>query len=379
VSEPTIGPRTGVLLARTDEGFFAAWPKVDVPDAGTDPTPFVAGFEVVDLDPSGALVRREVVPSPRELRERKGSLEDIGLGRERGATLIHWTESVTSTEADGRVRTAFALKASYGDDRGTTVASCERCAMTVALVAFADESVAFVRTVADHVLDVEIGTPPPPPSFSAVRIRRDGSVETIPLPGLAPVKPRIGGIAVVPVAPLGATRDLDGRIFVTTDGHGWLFDRSLRALAGPIELPGSDARALWGANAALPPALLFSISANEEERSTSQFTRREIFLSRGPIRERITHGRALLGAERRGEEVGIVFESAGRSLFSTTSADGKKRGGDVFLRTVEPSASQYGGYEPQDATAIISPSAGRFTVIDFGRGKLVSTEVVCAP
>jgi hypothetical protein len=379
VSEPTIGPRGSVLLARVDDGFVAAWPKVEAPDSGTDPTPFLAGFDVVDLDASGVLVRREVLPSPRELRERKGSIEDIGIARERGATLLHWTESVTSTEPDGRVRTAFVLKGSYGDDRVVTVASCERCAMRMALVAFAEETIAIVRTEPDHVLDVEIGEPPPPPSFTGVRVRRDGTVETVVLPRLAPEKPRIGGIAVVPNAPLGAVRDLDGRIVVTTDGNAWQFDRSLRAVAGPIALPSTDALALWGPSDAATPALLWSISANEEERSTSQFTRREIFLANGAFRDRLTHGRAVFAADRRGDEIGLVFESAGRSLFVASSADGKKRGGDVFVRTVESSASQFGGYEPQDATVIASTGAGRFTVVDLGRGHLFSTEIVCAP
>ena len=41
--------------------------------------------------------------------------------------------------------------------------------------------------------------------------------------------------------------------------------------------------------------------------------------------------------------------------------------------------SQFGEYEPQDATVIASPSAGRFTVVELGRGRLISTEIVCAP
>jgi len=75
----------------------------------------------------------------------------------------------------------------------------------------------------------------------------------------------------------------------------------------------------------------------------------------------------------------VLFAWSARGFFAVASPDGKKRGGDVFVRAVEASGSQYGEYEPQDASVIASPAPGRFTIVELGRGRLVSTEVVCAP
>ena len=363
---------------RADSGFTASWWKVETPDAGTDPTPALAGFEVVDLDASGALVRRELVASPPELRAKKGSIEGAGIARENGATLTYWLESVLSTEPDGRVRTAFALRTAYGDRvLVPAAAACEKCVMNVAVVAFGDETIAIVRTEPDVVLDVELGKPQKPPVFSGVRLRRDGSAASTPLPFLSIERtPRQQGGRVIRPAPLSAVRDIDGQIALTTDGRAWRLDRALLPVASPIELPATDARALWGP---ADPVIAWSTSPTEEGRSTAQFTRREIFQTSGAIRERLSHGRRVLGAERRGDEVGVVFESTGRVYFAASSASARKRGGDVFVRMIDEVGSQFGEYEPDDATLVVSPSAGRFTVVDIGRGKLQSTEIVCAP
>jgi hypothetical protein len=195
---------------------------------------------------------------------------------------------------------------------------------------------------------------------------------------VSPERPGPGERSIRP-APLRAERDLDGRIVVTTEGRAWRLDRSLRPVGGPITLPSTDARALWGADDAAPPAVAWSITPTEDGRSTAQFTRREIFLSNGALRERLALGRTVFSAERRGDEVGVFFESSARAFFALASANGKKRGGDVFVRNVEESGSQYGDYEPLDATVLASPSKGRFTIVELGRGKLFSTEIVCAP
>lgn len=380
-SEPTIGTRANVILARTEGGFVASWPKIEAPDAGTDPTPALAGFEVVDLDPRGELVRRELVPSPPPLKARKGSIEDAGIAREHGATLVHWTESATTTDPDGRVRTAFTFRTAYADRvLDPPAAACERCAMLAAVVSFADETIAFVRTEADVTLDVELGKPPRPPVFTGLRLRRDATVETVSLPWMS-LEPQVRtrGAQVLQPALLNAHRDLEGNIVVTTDGHAWRVDRAFRPIGGPIPLPATDARALFGPAAASEASIVWSVAANEDGRSTAELVRREIFVANGSIRDRLTHGRALLAAERRDDEIGVVFESAGRAFFAASSATGKKRGGDVFVWTVEAGGSQFGPYAPQDLTVIASPSTGRFTLVDLGRGSLSSTEIVCAP
>lgn len=384
VSEPIIGVRGNVSVARTDRGFVASWAKIEAPDAGADAslddsTPGLEGFEVVDLDASGTLVRRELVGAPAELRRKRGSLEAIGVAREDGATLVHWTESATSTEPNGRLRTSFALKIAYGDRvTAPAAAACDRCAMRTTLVAFSDETLAIVRITPDVELDV-LGKPAAP-AFTGVRFKRDGTLESTPLPWLSPpAVPRVAGAQVVHQAQLHAERDLDGRFVITTDGRAWRVDRSFRLVAGPIDLPGADARALWGPDDSARPSVAWSVSPTDEGRATGQFTRREIFLASGTLRDRLSHGRLVFSAERRGDDVGVFFESSARGFFAVASADGKKRGGDVFVGAVEESGSQFGEYEAQDATAIASPSAGRFTIVQLGRGKLSSTEIACAP
>jgi hypothetical protein len=286
---------------------------------------------------------------------------------------------VTSTQPNGRLRTSFALKIAYGDRVvAAPAAACDRCTMRVAIVAFADATLAVVRTTPD--VDQNVLGMPTLPAFTGVRFARDLTFESTPQPRLShtPERP-VPRAPVVTHAPHRAERDVAGRFVVTTDAHAWRVDRSFRPVAGPIDLPASDARAIWGPDDAARATVAWSISPADEGRAAGQFVRREIFLATGAVRERLSRGRVVFAAERRGDEVGILFESSARAFFAVTSPDGVKRGGDVFVRAVDESGSQFGDHEPQDATVIASPGAGRFTIVELGRGRLGSTEIVCAP
>lgn len=378
ISEPAIGARASVAIARSPNGFSASWVKIEVPDAGPDPAPSLAGFDVVDLDARGTILRREFVDAPPVLRTRKGSLEAAGVAREDGATLLHWIESVTSTDPDGRVRTAFAFKGAYGGDVVAPGAgACEQCTMRASAVALGDRSVVVIRTVPDVIISV-LGVAPPPPSFVGLVFRRDGGVTAVPLPALA--IPPVVATEVTPRPPpgdLSLVLDTEGRLVVTTDGRAWLLSPTFDSLAGPIDVRGTDARALWGS--VTDASVAWSISPTEDGRSTEQFTRREIFLANGATRERLSFGRAVLAAERRADDVGVVFESAGREFFAASSPTGRKRGGDVFVRALGERGGEYGNFAPDDATALAATGGGRFTIVSLGRGALTASEVVCAP
>src|SRR5688500_18816985 len=95
ISDPGIGPG-GTTLRRERDRVVASWQRREQVDGGADPTPSLVGFEVAVLDQRGALVRRESVAAPAELRARKGGIEDLGVVLEDGVMLVHWTRT-TST------------------------------------------------------------------------------------------------------------------------------------------------------------------------------------------------------------------------------------------------------------------------------------------
>jgi hypothetical protein len=388
-SDPAIGAGTAVDLHRTRSRVFASWPKRELSDAGPgDPFPTLAAFEVVTLDLLGNALARETMPTPPELRARRASIGAAGAVVEDGASFVYWVETTTSTDPDGRVRTAYATRLAYrgGAVIAPAAAACTRCRLRIAFASIEDASVAIVRTEPDLPgATATLGAPPPTPVFAALVLHRDGTVveQAVPWLAIPPAEAALdGGIGglVRPVEP-GLSLEVDGagRLVLVTDGRTWLVDPSLKPLAGPIALPASDARTVWSSPS--EPWLAWSIAPSEEGRASGPYARREIFTGGPDARDRVSRGRAVLAADRAGDEVGVTFESAGRTFFAALDPRGAKRGGDVLLRTnADPAQeSEYGTYAPTDASLLVANGGGRFTSVTLGSQELFVAGVVCAP
>lgn len=382
-SDRAIGARNAVDLHRAPRRIHASWPQRELPDAGAaDPLPSLTAFRLVELDERGTVLRTTDVATPPELRARKGSIDAAGVVPEEGATLVYWIETTTSTDPDGRVRTAYATKATYGAAPIVAPArgACEKCRLRAAIASLGSESVAIVRTESD-LPPATLGGPPAAPAFVALVFRRDGSVTVREVPWLAlppPLAALDAGLAAGPAEQeLSLEIDGEGRLVLVTDGQAWLLDRSLTPLAGPIALPGADAKVAFAAP--IEASLAWTAVASEATRGT--FARRDVFAGAAQAPMRVTRGRAVLAADRRGDEIGVVFESAGRTLFAALDAHARKRGGDVLVRdAADPDrASEYGTYAPTDASLLVANGGGRFTSVTLGSGSLSVAEVVCAP
>ena len=404
-SDALISARPAIGLARVGDRIVASWARRDQldggagADAGTSGPPLVTGFEVAIVDGLGEMTSRATVAAPEALRARRASVEDVGVVAPDGGFVVHWTETTTSTDPAGRLRTASAVKASRVS--GETVAepatifTCEQCVTTVAVVPVVADAMVLVRVdpdVAAGVLGATQAT-----RFTALRLRADGSLVEEAAPWLA-LPPRtiadggLGGLGGIGGAsPASSTSDLaahvtrDGLLAVTVGGRAWLADDRLRLVAGPIAIPNaSDVHVSWEASG--EAAIGWSLSPFEEGRADDAFIPREIFTGIVPSgapaivsRERTSRGRATLAFDRHGDDLGTVFESAGRTLFASVDRRGTKRGGDLSLGpSSAPNRSEYGSISIPEAHALVARGDQRFTVVTLGAGELVTTEVVCA-
>lgn len=385
VDDLAIGIRP--MLVRSRTRVTASWPRRDVTDAGGIS---VSAIELAVLGPRGALGERTHVPAPTGLRARLDGVTSEGAVLEDGAALVHWIETTTLTDDRGRVYTNAALKVSYvRDDVLSDVdlppsASCEHCTMTLAAAELERESVLFVR-VDPQPTEVVFGVPIVP-SFAALRVRRDVVVVDEPVPWLtASATPGDGGVAPAsgtePAPALSAYVDPEGRIGIATKDRAWLVDRALQVIEGPIVLPPSpDPRVGWDASGGA--SLVWSLSPFADGRSSSPNVVSDIFTGAVPpranhiaARERLSSGRASLAVDRRGEDVGALFDSAARRIFVATDPRGRKRGGDLVLGAVP---IERGGATAQ-SNVLLAAGDGRFTAIAFGAGELRATEIACAP
>ena len=402
-SDPLISARPAIGLARVRDRIVATWTRRDLldggagADAGTSGPPLLTGFEVAIVDDLGELTTRATVPAPEALRARRASVEDAGVVVLDGGFIVHWTETTTSTDPDGRLRTASVVKASRvsGETAAepATIFACEQCVTSGAIVPVDADAVALVRIDPDVPAGV-LGAASPP-RFVALRLRPDGSLveEAAPwlaLPSRAIADGGIGGIGgaspASPTSDLAAYVTRDGLINVTVGGRAWLADDRLRLVAGPIEVPSaSDVHVSWEASG--EAAIGWSVSPFDDGRASDPIVPREIFTGIVPSgaaaivsRERTSRGRATLAFDRRGDDLGIVFESAGRTLFASVDRRGNKHGGDVVLGSSSaPSRSEYGSIAVPEAHALVARGDRRFTLLTLGAGELVATEVVCAP
>lgn len=391
VADPEI---VGFALTRSRGKLVATWERRELIDAGGKLGRDLSSYEVATIDESGRLGARGVVPAPVLFRSRSASVESAGVTTEEGAHLFYWVDTVKSTEKNGLVRNASALRAAYVTPIGKVVTpeqtECEQCLLTVVFAAFPEESIALVRIdpdLSDASRDL------PPPRFVALRFRRDGSVEEVPTPWLElPALPGedggVSGLAPTALARGALLAEVDGndRLNVTAGGRSWVAVRGLELLNGPIALPGSDAHVRWSANAT-EASVAWTTTPFEEGRTTDPISRREVFVGLAPrgtsgvtVRERATRGRAVLAFDRRFDELGTLFESAGRLLFTATNARGQRRGGDVL---VEPSAtgggSEYGTPQIGARYEVIARGDGLFHVGAIGPGALTVTEIRCEP
>jgi len=399
--DPAIQARPAIALARTGERAVASWIRRDSPDAGAPadasaggPSPITA-FEVAVIDASGSVTSRATVPTPEPLRARKDGVADVGVVPVDGAHVVHWTETTITTAPDGRRRTASVVKASRVT-RGvaaeaTTLHACETCITRSAFVPVGAGVLAIVRIDPD-LAPGTLGTPSQS-RFALVRLRDDGSTVAEPAPWLVlpPPEVQIGGMGgsrmtTAPERHPNVVVSTSGRIAVTAGGRAWLTDDALRLVAGPILLPRTaDARVAWTPSGEATVA--WSMSPLEDGRTDDEAVPREVFTGTVPFgsaevasRERASRGRTTLAFDRDDDDLGVLFESAGRTLFASVDSRGKKRGGDVVLAvSTSANQSEYGSVDIPGAHALFARGDHRFTVVALGAGELVATEVVCAP
>jgi hypothetical protein len=263
----------------------------------------------------------------------------------------------------------------------------------VALASFGRDSIAVLRISPEtEVVSAAVASAaaiPSQPSFVAVRLRRDGQPEIVPVPWLAPP----ARVASDPTAAVVATdedptfsleRVGPDALVLVADGFAWIADLGLRPQSGPFALPSSDARIT--ATNADDAVAGWSASPFSEGRSSTPYARREVFVGRLPRGgasvvddRRVTRGRAALAIERRDEGIGVLFESAGRVLFAEIDVAGTKRGGDVVV-TASPNRleSEYGRPRTDAAHTILARGGGRYTTVSLGASGLVTTGVSCA-
>jgi hypothetical protein len=398
-ADPAIGARPAITLRRVRDQVVAAWRRRDALDGGASPDadaggpPAVTSFDVAIVDALGNVASRTTVPAPGALRTRRAGVQDVGVIPVDGAYLVHWTETTASTDPDGRVRTASAVKVSrvIGEDAAepVTLEACERCVTTVSFVPAGQEALAVFRSDPDLPPDT-LGSAVQP-RFAVYRLRADGSAVQQTARWLAlPPRPSSdggigGGATSGPVRALSAGISASGQIAITAGGRAWLADDALTLLSGPIVLPGEpDVEVIWEPSG--EAAVAWSVSPFEDGRAVDEIVPREIFTGIVPpgsggvaFRERTSRGRALLAFDRRGDDLGTVFESAGRMLFASVGPRGEKRGGDVVLGPSSSSSrSEYGNLALPEAHAVVARGDGRFTALTLGAGELVATEVVCA-
>lgn len=399
-SDPTIAGRPTSALVRSRDRAVAWWTRREVLDPGSGSDAGAAGglqltaFEVAVVDELGMTSTRATVPAPEALRARKASVEDVGVVPVEGAFVVHWTETTATTDPDGRVRTASAVRASRVSDgvaaEPATVFACQQCVTAAAFFPVAGGATALVRIDPDHLADV-LGAPVQT-RFAALGIRADGTVHERQAPWLV-VPPRAtpdGGLGSLGAASAPGIRgdltveiDADGHVEIVASRRSWLADEELHLLAGPLALPSAaDAHVSWQTTG--EAAIAWSLSPFEDGRSGDQFAPREVFTGIAPAgapalvsRERTSRGTRTLAFDRRGDDLGVLFESVGRTFFASIEPRGKKRGGDLLLA----SAPTSGGQAASDARShvVIARADHRFTVVALGAGELVATEVTCEP
>ncbi|MBX3208692.1 MAG: hypothetical protein KF764_26905 [Labilithrix sp.] len=406
VTDPRIGARPLLAVARSRGRAIASWFSREVVDAGADGgasgLPAFTALEVAVVDERGALALHTSVPAPEALRARLGGVAAVGVVVEDSAFFVYWIETTATSEPDGRIRTDAALKAAYVRDGVASPtfaparAVCVACTLTVAPATLGSETIVFARIDPDvtrRTLAADAA-----PTIVALHFREGEAATEVPVPWLvpsAPVPSSDGGLAglsggaesrsAAAGGDLSAYVDADARVVIVAGGRAWLADEALGLVAGPIALPSApDARVTWDDRGAASVA--WSVSPLADGRSTAEVPR-EIFTgfvapgaSSVASRERASRGRATLDVDRRGEEVGVIFESAGRTIFAAVDPAGRKRGGDVIVERRSTGAPhEYGTLTVPSAHALFARGGGRFHVVSLGGGALDVSEIVCAP
>lgn len=425
VRDPAIGVGDAISLTRSFDEVIATWQRraldagasardAGASDADAEPpneAPLVTELEVALMDAtSSALVSRATIPAPRELRQRRSSVEDIGIIPEDDQTfLVHWKELSFRTDAVGRLVRGASLKTVYvtngvaSEVRTIAQATCDRCRLAVSFTTLQSETLLFVRADDDRT-DVPLGTPFAEPRFAVVRLRRDGTTLTEPTPWLRlplvpsgdggtlvpqPIERTGDSIAEPPARPeLATSIDGEGRIAILAGPRAWLADSSPRLIRGPILLPSApDSRLSWqeeGSEPGRQASLAWSVSPTTEGRGRDP-AKREIFTGIVPsdgavvvTRERTSLGRTTLGFDRRGDDLGVIFESDQRVLFAWLDPAGKKRGADLLVGAQAGVARGEFGYPIiPNKHLLFARGGGRFTTLTLGFGELTSKEIRC--
>ncbi len=394
ISEPAVGGGDSIELQRSRDRVIATWPVRELkvsPDAGP-PSLSLTAFGVAVLDAAGDVVQRRTVTAPSALRSRLGSVEQPGVSIEDGAALVHWTERSIATDPDGRIRTTATLNVAYeGSDAVLSPpgAACEMCTIHVSFASLGDETIAFLRMGAESVSFGTLGGSATT-RFPGFRFRRDGTVAILDTSWLVlprPILPPPPGFeSEAPTAGVSLSVDHEGRLALRTDGYAWLLNREGLPLHGPVALPAAKASIAWGPSG----------DASIAWTAAGELGSRDLFIGLVPAgartftaRERVSTGDVVQGADRRGEEVGLAFESLGRTFFAIADSTGKKRGGDLLLEqrpAVAQRASATTGELPavqtESASIVIASGAGRFTFLRGGAGisagTLSRSKVSCA-
>jgi hypothetical protein len=395
----------------------AAADATDAADAGPDAeppneAPLVTAFEVASIDArTGALTSRTTIPAPFELRQRRSAVEDIGIVPEQdgNAFLIHWKEVNVRTDALGRLVQGASLKTVYvtnangstanvtSEVRTIAEATCDKCRVTLSFIPLQSETLLIART--DFLRTELVIAPPTEPVFVVLRLRRDGTTLVEPTPWLRLPLVQIDG-GFVPLGPVELTGDAvgeppgrpdlatsvdgEGRISITAGPRAWLADSSPRLLRGPILLPNApDARLRWEGDQG-EASIAWSVSPTRENRGRDP-SKREIFTGLVPsgaagfaTRERASIGRTTIAFDRRGDDVGVIFESDQRDLFAWLDLAGKKHGADLFLRK-QPGVGrgEFGFPLIPDRHLLFARGDGRFTTLTLGFSELTSKEIRC--
>jgi hypothetical protein len=385
VSDPALD--LGASITRSRDRAIATWiVPGDAADAGLLGLSTIDAFEVSVVDASGALVRRATVPAPPSLRARLGGVVDPGVVVEDGAFLVHWIEATTATDASGFVRTIEEVKLARVRDGAATpidVAdlACERCTTSVAGAALGGDSIVIVRTDPDR-RGLAFGAYAPP-TFRVLRVAADGVVTSPPAPWLGLPSQDVGPTAP-PSSAVSLDVDADGALVVRTGGVAWRVGPMLDVLAGPVILPrAADAKVAWSDRG--EASVLWTVSPSEEGRAVAPNVPRDLFSGRAPVgagavttRARASAGALAVAIDRRGDEVGALFESGGRTLFVELDPDGTKHGGDLSLGSRRTASSIGGRTEAFSPTVLFARGGRRFTAVSLGGGELAVTEVACA-
>jgi hypothetical protein len=363
----------GAFVPADGEGRVALFFLREPSDAG-NPLSLPSGVAAIEIDAVGAAKPSRSYKTHSRLAARAGSTEMVGAVWTPRGVVWHWVERVSTTEADGTLRSEARLVLGRVDESGEEdaavepeAARCADCRIAVDGVAYDGAAVLVFAAAPEAKTNGGAGANVAVLGATAllaqgvVRVSAQAVEITSPLPG-----------AALPVDTSARLDVVGGRLWLLSRGWQQPVDAAMRPAGFPVPRPnpvdsllipgGAETAVVWTA---------LTGDTGDPTKGGGTLTLRTFGAegANGPALQVSSSARAVAAA-RSGDRFAVLHTAGAVTWLSVVSASGSKLGADVPVGSATESAP---------GRALLARDRTRWLDLEAANGKLVAREIVCEP